>query len=273
MVTEAKIEYRQNPLRQGSRNRRGDQVDREFTQHLLRLLGDVRALWLPEKSGATLADRSRNARVLTWSEDVSAFDTGPAELGSGYAITFNGTDEEGDCPDADDLSFGDGSSDEPFSVFALVSPADATSSVVLSKFDTTASQEEWLFELDATDRPRFGLYDDSATARIGRYDATALAENTWALLVATYDGSGASTGIRVYLDGARVDDTDDNSGTYTAMENGAEVVAVGYRQAAGVKENHFDGKMALAGIVGKTLSEDEVWSLKEAVNGYFGLSL
>jgi hypothetical protein len=273
MATQAKIEYTPNPLRQGSRNRRGDQVDREFTQYLLQQLGDVRALWVPGKSGTTLTDKSRNARVLTWSEDVSAFDTRPAELGSGYAITFNGTDEEGDTPDSDDLSFGDGSVDQPFSVFALVSATDATSSVIVSKLDTSVSQEEWLFELDASDRPRFALYDDGASARIGRYDATALAQGTWALLVGTYDGSTASTGIRVYLDGARVDDTDDNMGTYTAMENGSEVVALGYRQAAGVKENFFQGKMALAGIVAKALSQDEVWTLKEAVNGYFGLSL
>ena len=89
----------------------------------------------------------------------------------------------------------------------------------------------------------------------------------------TYDGSRASTGIRIYLDGVRVDDTDDNSGTYTAMENGSEVVAVGYRQALGAKENYFDGKMALVGLIGKVLAEYEVWALKVAVSGYFGLSL
>ena len=273
MATQAKIEYTPNPLRQGSRVRRGDQVDKEFTRYLLHLLGDVRALWVPGKAGTTLTDKSRNGRVLTWSEDVSGFDTRPAELGSGYAVTFNGTDEEGESPDADDLSFGDGDVDEPFSVFGLINPADSTSSVILSKLDTSVGQEEWLFELDASDRPRFALYDDGASARIGRLDATALAQDSWALLVASYDGSGASTGIRVYLDGARVDDTDDNAGTYTAMENGSEVVALGYRQAAGAKENYFDGKVGLAGIVASDLNQEEVWALREAVNGYFGLSL
>ena len=273
MTTEAKIEYRANPLRQGARSRRGAQVDREFVERLLHLLGDVRALWLPEKTGTILTDRSRNARVLTWSEEISAFDAGPEELGSGYAVTLNGADEEGDTPDSDDLSFGNGVADSPFSVSALVNPSDATSSVVLSKFDTSASQEEWLLELDASDGPRFALYDDSASARIGRIDATALTENAWALLTATYDGSGASTGMRLYLDAVRVDDTGDDSGAYVAMESGSEVVALGYRQAAGAKENFFDGKMGLACIVGKELSQDEVWALKEAVNGYFGLSL
>ena len=93
--------------------------------------------------------------MLTWSEDVSAFDTKPVELGSGYAINFNGTDEEGDTPDADDLSFRDGATDDPLSLLALVNLTDATSSAVLAKWDITTSSElrEWILELDASDRP------------------------------------------------------------------------------------------------------------------------
>lgn len=274
MVMAQKIEYRPNPFRQGSRNRHGDQVDKEFARYVLHLLGDVRALWLPGKSGTTLADKSRHARVLTWSEDLNAFDTKPKELGSGYEITFNGTDEEGDAPDADDLSFGDGAADQPFSLVVLLQTGvDPTSRAILAKFDTTAGQEEWILETDASDRPRFALYDDGATARIARYDATALSASTRYLLTATYDGSGASTGLRIYRDAARVDDTDDNSGSYVAMENGGEAASLGYRQTAGVKENFFQGSISLAAITGKELSQDEVWALKEAVNAYYGLSL
>ena len=151
MVTHARIDYRPNPLWQGSRNRRGDQVDREFDAALLDLLGDVRLLLRFDNSGATLTDRSKNARTLTWSEDVSAFDTPPVELGSGYAVTFNGTDEEGDTPDSDDLSFGDGSVDQPFSIVALVNPSDATDSTILSKLNVNTGGGEWRFFLDGSD--------------------------------------------------------------------------------------------------------------------------
>ena len=276
MVMEAKIEYRLNPLRQGSRNRRGDQVDQDFVHDLLDLLGDVRALWLPGKSGTTLTDRSRKARVLTWSEEVSAFDTKPAELGSGYAITFNGSDEEGDTPDADDLSFGDGAVDQPFSIVALVNVDDITSARnILAKWDSTTGAEtrEWELELDGSGRPMFRLYDESANAQIARYDATALTTGQWKLVVGTYDGSGASTGLRVYLNASRVDDTDSNSGTYTAMENTTQEVTLAFLVGAASNTNFFDGKMALVGLVAKELSQDEVWALKEAASGYFGLSL
>lgn len=276
MTIREQIEYSSNPLRQGSRNRRGDQVDAAFARHLLSVLGDTRGLWMAGKSGTTLTDRSRNARVLTWSEAVQSFDSPPAELGSGYEVAFNGSDEEGDIPDDGDLSYGDGMVDQPFSVFALVrTGADPTSRAILGKWDLTTSSEdrEWVLGCDGSDRPYFSLYDESADAQIGRYDGTALSPSTRYLLVVTYDGVGASTGLRIYLNAARVDDTDSNSGTYVAMEDGTTKVLLAHRIGASSSEQFWDGRIALWGIAGKALSHDEVWALKEAVNGYYGLSL
>ena len=59
----------------------------------------------------------------------------------------------------------------------------------------------------------------------------------------------------------------------TAQHSLGEVLGLGYRQAGGVKENFFDGSMALAGVVGKELTVHEIWALKEVCNSYFGLSL
>jgi hypothetical protein len=271
MPTEANIVYRPNPFRQGSRNRRGDQVDSEFVQYLLQMLGDVRALWLPGKSGSTLTDKSRNARVLTWSEDVSAFDTKPSELGSGYAVTLNGTDEEGDTPDADDLSFGDGAADQPFSVVALISPDDYDSLSIIMAKESSAAAEEWRCYVNlSTGRPIFKLTDESTGGSISVYNTTSVG-TAWALLVFTYDGSGARTGMRIYKNGANLALTDNDGGTYVAMENTAAILSIGARYSS--KEQFFDGSMALAGLCAKALTHEEVWALKEAVNGYFGLSL
>ena len=232
----------------------------------------MRALWLPDKSGTTLTDKSRHARVLTWSEDVSTFDTEPAELGSGYAITFNGADEEGDSPDADDLSFGDGAVDQPFSVLTLVNPtAAASTQTILAKYRGVATEDrEWRFYYNGSEQPTIEIYDESADAALARRDATALTSGAWVLLAGTYDGSGASTGLRLYKDATRVDDTDVNSGTYTAMENGTHVVSIGDRAD---NADFFNGKMALAFICAKSLTIDDIWAVKEACNGYFGLSL
>ena len=271
-----RIEYRPNPLRQGSRNRRGDQVDSEFVHDLLAVMGDVRALWLPGKSGTTLTDRPRHARLLTWSEEVSSFDTKPAELGSGYAVTFNGTDEEGDAPDANKFSFGDGAVDSPFSGFVLINPDVINVPMSLfTKVDLTTGVEkkEWQFRMTGSGYPVIQLRDDSSNGIIGREDQTALTAGAWVLLAFTYDGSGAVTGIRVLKNGTRVDDANNNNGTYTAMEDTASLVRVGFRQGAAAGEEFFDGKMALIGLCARELSLHEMWSIKELANAYFGLAL
>ena len=276
MTTGTRIEYRANPLRQGSRNRRGDQVDRDFDATLLELLGATPLLMRFDKSGTTLTDRSRHARTLTWSEELSSFDTSPAELGSGYRVHFNGTDEEGDIPDADGLSFGDGASDGPLSIVAIVNQtATAGIKTLLSKYDVTtgSNKREWWFYLDASEKLVLELYDESTGARIGRLYNTALASGAELFVAATYDGSGASTGIRLYSAASRVDDTDSNSGVYTAMENTASLVRLGFTQGASAGTNFFKGSQALVALTGKQLSEDEVWALKGHCNGYFGLSL
>ena len=276
MATQPSAEYLPSPWHQGARNRTGDQVDRQFVCDMLAILGDCRLLWLPSLTDTTTSTgKSRFAATVTYSESLASFDTRPVRLGSGVAVAFNGTDEEGDTPDNDRYSFGDGAADEPFSVVALVNPTDATNSVISSKWDESGgNQAEWLFYLNASDYPQISLHDSSANADIGRSDATALTQGSWALLVATYDGSAASTGIRVYKDAARVDDTDNNSGTYTAVENEGAVPALGYSlNSGGTKINFFDGSMALAALAAKELGQDEVWAVKELVNAHFGLSL
>ena len=276
MDISTKAQYRANPLRQGSRSRRGDQVDRDFDGAVLGLMGDARLFLRFDKSGTTLTDRTRNARTLTWSEPVQSFDTAPSELGSGYAVGFNGTDEEGDVPDTDNLSFGHGAVDSPLSIVALVNQtATAGIKTVLSKYDITTgtTKREWWLYLDASEKLVFELYDESAGAKIGRAYNTALASGSQLFVAATYDGSGASTGIRLYSAGSRVDDTDSNNLTYTAMENTASLVRLGFSQGASAGANFFQGSMSLVALSGKAQSREEVWSLKALCNGYFGLSL
>lgn len=133
-------------------------------------------------------------------------------------VFFNGDDE---------FSFGDGTTDSPFSISAWVKMTDATEFTILNKFNTVVRNNftdsyEYFFRTDGNDKICFNLYDksSSATDKIGRQYSTALTsfQGSWIHLVATYDGSGSSTGLKIYLNGNRVDDTDDNSGSYIAMK-------------------------------------------------------
>ena len=266
------IDYGPSPLHQGSRSRTGDQVDRQFVADLLRVLGDCRLLWLPNLTDTTTStERSRHAGTITWSESLAAFDTRPARLGSGVAVAFNGTDEEGDVPDAGRYSFGDGAADQGFSVGALIRP-DVVNTLmdIVEKGDSSVAQE-WEFFIDASGRPVFTLEDESASAQIGRLRGTPLTAGNWVLLCGTYDGSVANTGVNIYVNAARVDDTDQSSGTYKAMENTIGAVNIGARYTT--KARFFDGSIAFVFITAGVLGTDDVWTVKELANSYFGLSL
>jgi hypothetical protein len=202
--------------------------------------------------------------VFTMSEAISSFDSPPTAENLVPVVKFNGIDEEGDTPDTTywtrilvSASWG-----------AWVRMVDATSNVIMAKYDATtgALVREWRFYLDASDRPVLELWDESIDAAIGRRDATALTELVWHFLVATYDstvgGGATAASIKLYLDGAAVDDTDQNTGVFVAMEDLAVLPTLGFEKGAAANELFFDGSMA-GGPLGpfycqKTLSLDEI---------------
>ena len=215
--------------------------------------------------------------LFSWSEDVRDFDTRPYR-GVIPLVKLNGVDEDATSPDADYWTRGNGSSDSAFSTGAWVRlSSNDKAQFVLTKFDVTAgsSAREWFLQISSGGMPVFWLYDESANARIARFDSSAIPVDTWVMLVVTYDGSGADTGIRIYRDGVRVDDGSDSGGTYTAMENTGSPVRLGSRQGASGGQFFFDGWMA-GGPVGPfftlvQLTADQVLELYDIGRGALGL--
>ena len=152
------------------------------------------------------------------------------------ALSLDGDGDYVEIPDTDDLSFGDGSSDSPFSISVWIYMDDA------SGFDIISKADEYRFLVTAAaDKLALILEDDSASnATIGRSSDTVLTsyEGEWIHIVATYDGSGSASGIKLYLNGARIDDTSGESGSYVAMENTSSDVEIGFYSSA-----YADGKI------------------------------
>ncbi len=115
----------------------------------------------------------------------------------------------------------------PFSISAWVYMHDATNFVIASK-GVEATDGEWRFYTDGSDKLFAHFYDENINKYIGRtYNATALTQNTWLHLVMTYDGSALSTGIKLYLNSVQVDDTTDEVATFVAVENLTHAVWIG----------------------------------------------
>ena len=138
---------------------------------------------------------------------------------------LNGTSEYFIVPDRDNLSFGDGTNDKPFSITAWVNMDDATDFIIVSK-GIQNENGEWRFGAlhDLADRIMFILLDESNNSYIGKYYPTALTsyEGDWIHLVGTYDGTGYNGGIwgvKIYINGVEVSTSNlGGGGDYVAME-------------------------------------------------------
>ncbi len=182
------------------------------------------------------------AAVFTYSEALTAFDTPIALLGPARIpiVTFNGTDEEADSPDAAYWSRVAG----VFSIGAWVNLADATDSIILAKFDNAANTREWVFGFNGSDKLSLTLYDESESGNptIDSQADVAIVEDTWVFVVATYDGSADASGISIYQDGILVTSTDTDDAGFVNLEDLGGTVKLGHVNA--IPGSLFDGQMA-----------------------------
>ena len=248
-----------------------------FASGVLAVFGDdAVALWVMEATGATLEDLTGNGHTLTWSEPVENFNAAPAALGSGHLVTFNGSDESGIVADAAGLSFGNGSTDEPFSVVALIkTPGSFGQNYFLSKRADGLSTQEWAVRI--SDDLRFTVWDHSTGFFHQRRRENYLSTNTEYLITMTYGGdeSDPPADMNIYDGDIAVDNARTSAGpggsSYTAMEDTSADLSIANRDPA--SPAFFPGSVAWMGIVGKELTVDEIDSLISLTNGFSDLSL
>jgi hypothetical protein len=177
-----------------------------------------------------------------------------------YSLEFDGVDDYVDCGDSDTFSFGNGSTDSPFSISAWVKMDDATTFRIASKYTNT--DREYIFTTDSSDKLSFVLYDLSSGGRIQRKYNTALTsfQGQWINVVGTYDGNSLSSGILLYLNGTRVDDLDGNLGSYTAMENTTQPFEIGRNNLT----SFANGKIDEVSVYDKALTFEEITNISIA---------
>ena len=143
---------------------------------------------------------------------------------------------------------------------------DATRFRMLTKYVSSGGYREWCLETTGADLLHVNLYDAATGGRIGRQYSAAMTayQGIWVHVAATYTGSETSAGIRLYLNGVRVDNTDDNSGSYSGMPDiGVPLNIGGYESLA----DYADGAIDEVRIYGRTLSASEISTLFAAGRG------
>ena len=102
---------------------------------------------------------------------------------------FDGVDDSGQIADNDIFSFGDGTTDSPFSLEAIVNAYDVTNKCIACKRDLGGGREWTIYY--AAGIINVSLYDQSTGGYRGRKYNTALNTNQWYHIVCTYNGNTA----------------------------------------------------------------------------------
>ena len=230
-------------------------------------VASARAIYMPSPSeGLTAVDGAVNSRVWTHPNTP----TGRlSQLGKGTALALNGTSDFLTAPDATDLSFGDGSTDVPFSVVVL---ANVTDTAAARGF--VAKNNEYAFNLSTTDVLTMSLVDASAAAVPSRAaDVATTRQGTWAVYGGTYSkatgGATAANDITLYENGAVVASTATNAGAYVAMEDGASVPTLAALN--GGASSWMPGRLAFVLVAQKNMSAADHAAITQLLRSYAGL--
>jgi len=157
----------------------------------------------------------RNNGTLTGMEPASDWLFSP-ELGR-WALDFDGSNDYVDLGDKSLFSF-NGTTDVPFSISAWVKTNGAYFPIVSKS--NGISDAEYLLRVSVDEQIAFWCFDNDGSNYTGRTTGNgAILANAWQHVTATYNGSGSSSGIAIYVNGARADTTDSNAGSYSAMHN------------------------------------------------------
>lgn len=181
-----------------------------------------------------------------------------AKVGSSFSnlksIALDGVDDFVDCGDSDNLSFGNGSTDSPFSISAWIKPINNARFRIAFKYGTAL--KEYYFQTAGGGALQVSI-NSSASIYIGRNGQTSISENVWTHVVCTYDGSGNKNNVNVYINGVLDNGTTISSGTYTAMSNTSQPFEIG-RYSGG---SSADGSIDEVAVFNSELSASDVTAI------------
>ena len=186
---------------------------------------------------------------------------GIASFDNTKSILLGGIDDYIDCGDSNDFSFGNGTTDSSFSISAWVKMDVTGTFGILNKYGGTSTTSEYLFGFTASNKLQLVLTKSNTLfVYRGRRQNVTLNTGEWYHVLGTYDGRGgnlAQEGIRLYVNGVRVDDTDENyGGGYTAMSNTSTPVLIGKQTL-----NYSDGNIDEVAVFNTELSASDVTSI------------
>ena len=195
----------------------------------------------------------------------NVLDTVGTNNGTAYSLTyadglvnrtgvFNGSTSYVSVADSNSLSFGNGTTDVPFSISLLFKTNDITKIQYLVSKRLNTVIGEYLIPINATTINLSLITNSYGGGYIRAIFNHSFSNNTWYHIIATYDGDKLNTGINLYVNGVNSVTTRDGTG-YTGMVNTTSNVEVG---SFAVGKTNFDGNLDCVRIWDKELSQGEI---------------
>jgi hypothetical protein len=150
------------------------------------------------------------------------------------AQDFDGTGDFITVADHDSLSFAPNS---PFSVSAWIFTDTTTRNVIVGREGPSTGPSEWDFYIRSSGQLALIAMDGRFSNRIGLQTAANFPTGGWHHVSGTYDGSGTSAGMSLYVDGVQPATADYSRGTYVAMDNATMPLWIGAYNGGG---NNYD---------------------------------
>lgn len=170
------------------------------------------------------------------------------------------------------FNFGNAVSDLPFSAGGWIYMEDATVFRFISVQEGTGYGNTWAFFTDNTDTGRLQLYDSTTSHLIGRSTNNSYMtqfENKWTHFFMTYDGSGTTGGINIYVNGKIADTQNLVTGSYVAMHNSSSSLGICVINQLG-SISVCDGAVDEVSIFDEQLTQEEVQEIMNS--GYINES-
>lgn len=234
---------------------------------------NIHGLWFFDQDGAstTVTDRSTKATNGVLSANGSTLSPNYQGLCPYLDLTSNAYFEtqgtSGSYMYFDDV---------PFTIIVLCNLNDATLSTFLCDGFGTSDSRRWEFKTDGSDKLAFYCYDQNGAGQadddyIGRYYNTAITgdEGTWHCYIATWDGTTSSTGIKIYRDGIKVDDTTHETGSFAGQPNLISLNIGTYGiTTLGARARYFDGKIGILSAIKEEISAEKIKGLSQSLLAY-----
>jgi hypothetical protein len=192
----------------------------------------------------------------SWSPETNLTGTASTpSFSNTQSIQLDGIDDYVEVSDADNLSFGNGTTDSPFSLSAWVKISNFNNAhIIFEKRDHANNNNyEYVLAITSAGGINNNIYDYNSLNRRGRKTSDGLISlNTWYHIAMTYSGVGgtnASDGIKTYLNGVRVDNANNQKNTYTAMHNTNQPFKIGRILAGNIDEaSVFDVELSASDV-------------------------